>query len=106
MIDNSNIFDFDNCAQSPIIFDVSLLEAMTQLTELHIAVPFVDKQQDLKKLTQLKRLTLDYVTRRQEHPGTAKLSFVCPRIASITKLAFRIADKVRNYGCKLTAWHL
>ena len=86
---------------------MSGLEAMTALTELHITVPFVDKQQDLGKLTQLQRLTLDYVSRRQEHPGITILpsSFTCPKIASVTRLNFRVADEVRN-GSVLIAWRL
>jgi len=103
LVDDKWIFECE--LEPPPIFDVSGLEAMTRLTELHITVPFVDDQQDLGKLTQLQRLTLDYVPVRPGYPRTTCLPFMCPAIASVTKLSFSIDQEVGNKSM-LIAWHL
>ena len=95
-------FISDSDLPIPPTFDMSGLEAMTQLTELHITVPFVDKQQDLGNLTQLQRLTLDYVPIRPYLPHTTCLPFVCPAIASVTKLTFNIAQEVGSESMLIT----
>ena len=97
--------DWDDDSR-PSTFDVPRLEAMTRLTDLHIIVPFVDKEQDLGKLSQLQRLTLDYMPERYAYPvGTTCLSFACPEIPSVTKLSFSIVREVRNSSVPIV-WRL
>ena len=70
---------------------VTGLGAMTRLTELHIRVPFINKQEDLQGLTLLQRLALDYEPKRGSNPpGTTYHPFVNPEAATITKLRFYI----------------
>ena len=97
------IFELD--LRRPPTFDVSGLEAMTRLTKLHITVPFLDKPQDLGKLAQLQRLTLDYEPERRGDPGTTRLPFVYPEMDSVTKLSFNIGEEVGN-SSTLIAWSL
>ena len=60
---------------------------MTRLTELHIRVPFINKQEDLQGLTRLQNLALDYELNGRSHPpGTIYHPFVFPEAANIYKI--------------------
>ena len=69
---------------------------MTQLTELHVMVPFAHEQGDLRSLTRLQRLALDYSPYRwgvpdfdfEDHP------FVLWEVAGITKLRLSMRAEV------------
>ena len=103
LVEDKWIFEFEH--DPPPVFDMAGLEALTGLTELHITVPFVDKQQDLEKHTQLQRLTLDYVPIRPGYPRTTCHPFMCPAIASVTMLSFSIDEEVGK-DSTLIAWSL
>ena len=74
---------------------VAGLEAMTRLTELHIKVPSVNKQEDLQGLTRLKSLALDYEPESRPQ-GTTCHAFVFPEAASITKLRLYIGNEAKE----------
>ena len=87
MLENSGLPSFD----SKKLRSVAGLGAMTRLTELHIRVPFVNKQEDLQGLTRLQRLTLNY-----EPENDSSYPFVFPEAARITKLGFYIGEEAHE----------
>ena len=75
------------------------LQAMTRLTELHIKILFINKQQDLQGLTRLQSLALDYEFEKHlQPPGTIFHPFVFPEAASITKLLFYNGEDANEVG--------
>ena len=76
-------------------YEVAGLGAMTQLTELHVMVPFVHEQGDLQSLTGLRRLALDYLPYRWGYRDeTTYHKFMFPEAASITKLRLSMHPEV------------
>ena len=71
---------------------------MTRLIELHIRIPFVNKQEDLQGLTRLQRLALDFEYEVDHPPGTTFHPFVFPEAASITKLRFYNGEDANEVG--------